>query len=183
MSGFLGAILVIAAAAGGDGVPDRAAAAVDAYASQLKAALGGAMQSGGPVEAIEVCRNRASEIAAEIGREAGVDIGRTALRVRNPGNQPDEWEMAVLRRFEAELAAGAAAEELFAVDTKQTASGMQHRYMAPIMTQPLCLACHGSALDPAVKDALQAHYPDDEATGFAIGDLRGAFTVSWIEAE
>jgi hypothetical protein len=27
--------------------------------------------------------------------------------------------------------------------------------------------------------AIQQRYPDDQATGFIVGDLRGAFVVSW----
>ncbi len=42
------------------------------------------MQAGGPVAAIEVCQTRAPEIAARLGQESGAQVGRTALRVRNP---------------------------------------------------------------------------------------------------
>ena len=33
-------------------------------------------------------------------------------------------------------------------------------------------------LDPAVKAAISARYPEDRATNFAAGDLRGWF---WVE--
>jgi hypothetical protein len=33
---------------------------------------------------------------------------------------------------------------------------------------------------PEVSQALQKLYPDDAATGFAIGDLRGAFRVEFM---
>ena len=38
--------------------------------------------------------------------------------------------------------------------------------------------CHGSGLDPALKAEIERLYPDDQATGFKAGELRGAFTVT-----
>ena len=43
-----------------------------------------------------------------------------------------------------------------------------------------CLQCHGKVDDlaPEVRDVLAKNYPQDRATGFAAGDLRGWF---WVE--
>ncbi|MBK8909014.1 MAG: DUF3365 domain-containing protein [Rhodospirillales bacterium] len=49
------------------------------------------------------------------------------------------------------------------------------RYMKAIPTAELCLACHGTEIDPAVSTTLKKHYPLDQATGFQAGDIRGAF--------
>ena len=45
--------------------------------------------------------------------------------------------------------------------------------------RPVCLSCHGppGSLDPEVTTALKNLYPQDEATGYRMGDLRGAFVV------
>ena len=51
-------------------------------------------------------------------------------------------------------------------------------YVEPITVQPLCLACHGSEIVPDVADRISELYPEDRATGFAVGDLRGVF---WVE--
>ncbi len=51
------------------------------------------------------------------------------------------------------------------------------RYVEARPTMELCLACHGSELGEPVKAVLAKHYPDDRATGFRVGDLRGAFTL------
>ncbi|MDT4883752.1 hypothetical protein FQZ97_1198250 [compost metagenome] len=50
--------------------------------------------------------------------------------------------------------------------------------MRGIATEPGCLACHGTQMAPQVRAAIAAHYPDDAATGFAVGDLRGGL---WVE--
>ncbi len=51
--------------------------------------------------------------------------------------------------------------------------------MKEIITQPLCLVCHGETIAPAVREALVEHYPQDQAMGFKAGDLRDAFSVEW----
>lgn len=51
----------------------------------------------------------------------------------------------------------------------------------PIAIEAPCLACHGPAdgLAPEIRAKLTAAYPQDPATGYALGDLRGAL---WAEA-
>ena len=43
----------------------------------------------------------------------------------------------------------------------------------------LCLKCHGAqaTLSPAVKEKLSALYPQDKATGYSLGQIRGAMTI------
>lgn len=149
------------------------------YADALQAALSqrlqAAMVEGGPVAAIEVCRVEAPAIATRIGGDAPVRVGRTALRVRNPANAPDEEATAVLESFEARLRAGESAPlEWF--EAKPDGSA---RYFRAIVLQPMCVACHGVDIAPPVASAIAAKYPDDRATGFAPGELRGAFVVDW----
>jgi hypothetical protein len=51
--------------------------------------------------------------------------------------------------------------------------------MKALPTQPLCLNCHGAPADlsPAVKARLAERYPNDKATGYAVGQIRGAMTL------
>ena len=53
------------------------------------------------------------------------------------------------------------------------------RYMRALPTLPLCTHCHGTAdkLSPAVTATLKALYPADRATGYAVGEIRGAMTL------
>ena len=51
-------------------------------------------------------------------------------------------------------------------------------YVEPIITQPLCLRCHGDSIDEATRAAIAERYPDDEAVGFERDELRGLF---WVE--
>lgn len=152
-------------------------AAVSAFAGSLKGALKGALEKGGPLGAIAACNERAPAIASEQSARHGLAIGRTSLGVRNPANAPDAWERAVLEDFERRRAAGEDAADLVRYEVVETDGRREFRFMKAIPTGEVCLACHGAALAPEVASRLDALYPDDRARGFAVGDLRGAFTV------
>ena len=51
--------------------------------------------------------------------------------------------------------------------------------MKALPTQGLCLNCHGSEdkMAPEVKARLSELYPNDKATGYSEGQIRGALTV------
>jgi len=143
---------------------------------QLKRALQAAMREAGPVQGIEVCKLQAPAIAGEVSGR-GVSVGRTALKVRNPDNAPDAWEARVLEQFERRLAGGETPERIETFAVRHDDGRRWGHWMRAIPTEPLCIACHGSNLDPAVTEALDRAYPEDQARGFSPGDLRGAFSV------
>lgn len=145
--------------------------------SSLVEALREALVSRGPAGGVEVCNTRAPEIAAEVSGDR-FDVGRTALRVRNPANAPDGWEESVLRRFEARMAQGADPVGLEGWHVETNDGQRIGRYMKAIPTGPQCVICHGENVEPALQQTIQRLYPDDRATGFAPGELRGAFTVT-----
>lgn len=149
---------------------DAARAASNRLRVTLQQELRVAMEAGGPVAAIEVCRTRAGEIATEVSTTTGREVRRVSAGYRNPGNAADVVEQAVLAAF---VARPALADTAFVRDGAPV-------YMRAIRIEsPACLACHGPAesLAPALQTVLAEHYPDDRATGFAEGDLRGAFVV------
>ncbi len=166
-----------------DDLQERIAAnrdAIQKFASTLQGELMSAMQSGGPTEAIQVCNERAPEIARDISAETGIEIGRTSLKLRNQNNAPDRWERLTLQGFEAQHAAGTPAADLpprFGVVEAEDGEP-RFRFMAAIPTGGACLTCHGSEVSGDVKHALERLYPEDQATGFREGDVRGAFTVT-----
>ncbi|WP_018868202.1 MULTISPECIES: DUF3365 domain-containing protein [unclassified Thioalkalivibrio] len=154
-------------------------AAIEQFASTLQSELMAAMEEGGPIQAIEVCNERAPEIEQRISAEFGRDIGRTSLKIRNPENSPDEWERIQLEHFESQRADGTPADQLDPRhEVVEDEDGARFRFMAAIPTGGACLACHGTDISSDVKHALERLYPDDEATGFSEGDVRGAFTIT-----
>jgi len=157
----------------------KARAAVKEMGESLKRELLAALAAGGAQAAIGVCKTIAPALAEKTGAARGMTVGRTALRLRNPANAPDDWERSVLEDFARQIKAGADPAGLEHAETVVTATGAStFRYMKAIpMSAVPCLTCHG-APEPALKAEILRIYPQDRATGFAPGDLRGAFTVS-----
>jgi hypothetical protein len=150
------------------------------FAGELRTALEKAFGEQGPVGAIGVCLEQAPAFAARLSADHGASVKRTGLRVRNSDNTPQPWQLAALEEFETQLAAGKRAEELEFFEARP---GGGARYMKAIAVQPLCLTCHGESIAPEVRAAISKHYPSDQATGFKLGDLRGAFSIEWPAAE
>ena len=142
------------------------------YATLLQSELKKSMSTGGPVAAIEVCKDHAPRIAAELSDRHSVMVGRTSLNTRNADNAPDAWEVEMLTRFDS----GSTLEVFESMPNGDT------RYMKAIPTAAVCLVCHGEALSEDVVESLDAAYPHDQARGYEIGDIRGAFSITWPEA-
>ncbi len=142
-------------------------AAKDALFEKLSGRLMEAMGSQGPAAAIAVCQKEAPQIAAEVSDGHGLKIGRTGVRLRNSNNQPPSWARAMTESK---------------VDTPQFVSltNGDAAALLPIKLQVQCLMCHGpeDQIAPVVSEQLTKLYPNDNATGFQEGELRGWF---WIE--
>jgi len=147
------------------------------FGGPLKKALGAGMKNGGPVNAIGVCNEKAPGIAAKAATDSGWEVGRTSLKLRNPNNEADAWELNVLNLFEARKAAGEKPDALAFGEVVETNGQKQFRFMKAIGTADVCLSCHGKDIKPEVAAKLDGLYPDDKARGFSKGDIRGAFTL------
>lgn len=161
---------------------DRARRLADDAATRLAGTLLGKLQaaidSGGVVAGARVCAEVAQEITAEVGRETGVSVRRTALRLRNPANAPDDFERAWLEAQQARMTAGQAAEPVYTMVGGGDDEELRH--LRPILFPGgVCAQCHGAdaGIPADVKAFLADHYPQDAATGFRAGDLRGAISV------
>jgi hypothetical protein len=162
-----------------DGTEVPAALAAQ-FQQQLAGKLQAAMQAGGPVNAIAVCRDEAPAIASRLSRQSGWQLKRVGTRVRNPlTGVPDAWERDQLEQFRKRLQNGEAAQQIDALEVSDGPHGQTTRYMRAIVVAPPCLACHGQreAQPPALRAALERDYPHDAATGYAVGELRGAFSL------
>jgi hypothetical protein len=151
---------------------EKGEAAMQALAQRLFARLNELIVQGGPVSAIEVCRSEAPAIANEVAREHGVEIGRTSFRLRNPANTPRPWATSYVH-----AAAGKRAGE---VKLAVMDLGDRLGLLRPVGVMPACTRCHGAVdgIDHDVRAALATGYPQDAATGFAPGDVRG---FVWVE--
>jgi len=92
---------------------------------------------------------------------------------------PDAWEQKVLAGFGRRAGAGEKPDAIEFGGVVAEPAGTSWRYMKALPVMQLCTNCHGpaDALAPAVKARLQAEYPHDKATGYSVGQIRGAVTV------
>ena len=144
---------------------------------QLKAALG----RGGVAEAIPYCNVTALPLMDSLGSAYGVSLRRTALKVRNPADEPTPPERDHLEKYSQMLKQG---EEM--VPQVEALPNGQLLYSKPIITQGMCLNCHGTvgeSMKPEDYALIQEHYPADSATGFAMGDLRGMWSITFDVAK
>lgn len=176
------AILVVMAAlpvhAQNEAQTQASRAAVKEFGATLKEQLTTALKAGGPLLAIDVCSKIADDIAVRVSAKHGVSLRRTALRVRNEKNIPDQFERETLERFVKAINAGEDASGLEHSALTSSEAGRVFRYMKaiPTVAEP-CLACHGESLRADVQSRLRELYPNDQAIGFKAGELRGAFSV------
>lgn len=147
---------------------------VEEFSGSLRSALQAAIQEGGLINGIEVCNTAAPEIAASLNSSSWT-ISRTSLKVRNPDNAPTSWQETQLAAMEQQPLTDGKPTEIW--QTSEIPGEPAFQYMSAIPTGPLCLGCHGKSIAPGVKAKLAELYPDDQATGFSAGDLRGAFVV------
>jgi len=154
-----------------------ARAVADSVGDEIWGLLAAALDRGGPDLAIHYCADSAQARTLRHWR-AGVYVRRVSDRVRNVDDTPDAVERRYLERLAAEYRAGRLPAEVVEV-IRGPDGGYQLQYIRPILVESRCLPCHG---DPAgfsaeVRRVLARRYPNDRATGYAVGDLRGAISV------
>ncbi len=146
----------------------------------LKKELFVAIGSKGVANAVEYCKLNAHLITSIYKSENVNSVTRTALKFRNPQNAPDSLERSVLNEYESLKNNGEPLNPTVISDE----SGIH--YFKPILINNTCLVCHGSPgkeLNNQVYEQIKNNYPDDLATGFKEGDLRGMWHVVFNEKE
>ncbi|MCU7930642.1 MAG: DUF3365 domain-containing protein [Candidatus Thiodiazotropha sp. (ex Codakia rugifera)] len=178
-------VIVIAMLVCGVGQADQAMQAhieegkgvIKAFFGDLKGELVKGMKKGGPVSTIATCNTVAPSLAEAHTQMSGWEVGRTSLKVRNPDNAPDAWELSALKEFEDRKVAGEDPMKLVKAEMVEEKGHKIFRMMKAIPTAEVCTKCHGDTLAAPVAAKLDELYPADQARGYKVGDLRGAFTL------
>lgn len=126
--------------------------------------------------AIGYCNEQATRLTSTYASRR-ISIRRATDKYRNPDNRADSLEQKVLATFQQLMAEQKEWKPILEKD----AAGNQH-YFKPILMQAFCLNCHGSENDPVLPETWQAirqKYPNDLATGYKEGDLRGIWHVTF----
>ena len=150
------------------------------YQQEVIGLLKAALTGGGTVAAIEVCKGVSTNLDARFEGLPGVKVRRVTEQARNSRHTPDEFERSVFTEWREQMKVGGHPSAI----ARETGDGL--RVMQPIMLQSrLCLRCHGTKNDISkeVQEKLRQQYPDDKATGYKMGELRGAFSAHWPAAK
>lgn len=145
-----------------------------ALASNLQQAI----QRGGVAEAIRFCNLAAMPLTDSLSRAYNVQIKWASLRVRNPEDAPTEQERTILEAYQQTLAQNQQViAQVHELDEEHLL------YTKPIViSNALCLNCHGEVGAAVTEEAytlIREKYPNDNATGHRMGELRGMWSITF----
>lgn len=142
---------------------------LDATRSSLASSLEGRTEEPTMDTMKQVCRPVGMR-AMQLSQENGWQVKQLSNKYRNPDHKPDTIKAQIaLARLEQN-------PDLMAFWDRETIAGQDGtRYYRRINVEASCLACHGGGdrRPQFVKD----NYPEDRAFNFAVGDLRGMYSV------
>lgn len=124
--------------------------------------------------ALSFCNTKAIQLTDSMAQQQGAGIKRASDHPRNPANRANDDELAYITAQKERLANG----EKITPFTFEKGGKMIGYY--PIMTNAMCLQCHGSVgmeIADNTHAKLMELYPDDEATGYTAEQLRGIWVV------
>ncbi len=132
------------------------------------------MKSGGPLDALTFCSNEADTLTQSVNKNLNAKAKRVTLQARSAANFPTETEKKVLESLDALQKSGVTLPEYLV----QKVGAKEFKFYKPIVIDNgVCLKCHGNLEEGELKNTIKARYPDDKATGYKMGDLRGAIVV------
>lgn len=150
------------------------------YALATKAVLGknlmGQINAHGTDAALEFCNTKAFHFTDSMAQAQGVKIKRVSDQYRNPKNKANATELEYIAMAKSLLKA----QKELKPKVTETATGYVGYY--PILTNNMCLQCHGkkeSEVKPSTLALLKQKYPGDKATGYGENELRGIWVVEW----
>ncbi len=147
-------------------------------AMATKAALGSVLiptvTQKGTVAALEFCNIKAIPLTDSMSVDQNKVLYRVSDKPRNPENLANEMELEYIASAKENIALG----EM--VTPTVYAIGDRVIGYYPIITNQFCLQCHGNAGEEISEEtlaAIQRIYPQDKATGYSEGEIRGIFVV------
>lgn len=135
-----------------------------------------AIQAGGTVHAIDFCHTKAGFLTDSIGTATGYSIQRITDKPRNPGNSLMAAETELFSQIREDLLNQKAEPHYLLEDDM----GGVVFYKPIVLGMPTCLKCHGQPgvdIDSATIEKLAERYPNDAATGYSLGQLRGLWKI------
>jgi hypothetical protein len=132
------------------------------------------MQTGGPMGALHFCSQNALTLTEQIAKESKTSIKRISINNRNPVNNANKAEAALLNEWDSLIKNG---QPLPAQKLVNVSDRTIMYYKPIVINNEACLKCHGN-IEGELAKAVKATYPEDKAIGYKMGDLRGMIAVT-----
>lgn len=152
------------------------------YTLNTKKELGknlmGTIQKKGTLAAVTFCNKQAYPITHSMAVAQNATIRRVSDKPRNPQNSANKKELGIIAQFKKAIANN---EDYTPVT--EVVDSKVHFY-APITTNSMCLQCHGTPqkdIKSNVSKTIVNLYPEDMATGYAINEVRGIWSITYDE--
>ena len=152
----------------------------NAVAKDLLKTLGGnlkkELKANGPKAAVDFCSLKAVDLTQSVGKKyKDISVKRISLKPRNPANAPSSDERVILESLEKMVGVGVKPRNIL-----QEKDGKVVVYKPLFIKKKVCLVCHGSVQKehPKLYKKIHSIYATDKATGYKMGDLRGAIVVT-----
>lgn len=150
------------------------------YALSTQALLGKnlmqAIQKDGTVGAVSFCNEKAYPLTDSMAVVHHAGLKRVSDKPRNQDNQANSEELEYIQTFKQIIAN----KELPNPIVHDSDTQVQVYY--PILTNTMCLQCHGEpnkAIAASTLKELNILYPKDKAIGYDVNEVRGIWSVTF----
>ncbi|TDU40460.1 uncharacterized protein DUF3365 [Gelidibacter sediminis] len=150
------------------------------YALNTQAVLGNnlmkAIESSGTSGALTFCNEKAYPLTDSMAKLQKVNLKRVTDKPRNPDNQANAAELEHIETFKEIIAN----QEL--PNPMISESGGKVLVYYPILTNSMCLQCHGKPnknIASSTLSKLKILYPEDKAIGYGVNEVRGLWSVTF----
>ncbi|MGB7785821.1 MAG: DUF3365 domain-containing protein [Salinimicrobium sp.] len=125
------------------------------------------------IDALQYCNENALPLTKEVALKEGASIQRVSDKNRNPKNLASKKEKILINQFRRDIAWGHQPEPVV-IDEEDSV-----RFYYPLVTNELCLQCHGRVqdMDPKVQQKVLQLYPQDKAVGYSENQVRGLWKI------
>ena len=152
------------------------------YALSTKAVLGknlmGKIQKEGTIAALQFCNIKAFQLTDSMATYHNAHIKRVSDLPRNPKNKANTEELNYINIFKNDVKNNKESQPIVVESSKIV------NVYYPIKTNGMCLQCHGEP-NKQIADqtflAIQKLYPNDQAVGYDINQVRGIWNVSFTK--
>ncbi len=142
-----------------------------------------AIQEKGTSGAISFCKVQAIGLTDSVGIMNNAIVKRVSDKPRNLQNRATAEETGYIIAFRRQLENQAENQGEIRPILKEM-GGEEVYYYSPIVTNAMCLQCHGksgSEIQEPVLNTLRTLYPADEAKGYETGQVRGMWKIQFVK--